>query len=774
MKKGVLLPLQLKKQLHKDYCTSSNIIYCAKTDRNADCELADGYIILTNDYLLCAVAPVHQQQLFVYKAFPYKKMPARPNLDFVYQITSYELAQITDLKITSQVNGSCLYMDGEYAKQIALFSNSYLNHMYTLIQLFHKYKNKEAITEEDYKEQSEFTICPKCRNPYPSEKNLCPKCSQHKAIILRILSYFKPFVPQMMLMLFCYLGISALNLIWPYLNGTILYDKILNRNEDFLHKLGIPNGQFILGLGLIVMTMVITRLLLQILQVLQDLISASIVPRVIADMKSSIFESMGKLSISFFTSRETGTLMTRVLSDADRVTNFFVDILPYLFTNILTILSTCIIMFILNARLAVASLFLLPVLAFLSFKLLPKLFHLFGKRHRAERNMAAQINDNITGARVVKAFGQEKHEINRFNKYNAAVGSSELSIVGFDNRFQALYTFVQNVASLAVWGIGSYLVLFAQNMEMGLLITFAGYVTQLNGPLGLMSRAIRSWTDSLNSAQRMFEIIDAVPEITEKSGALPFTMKKGSITLEHVTFSYDSARPVLRDMNLHIEGGSMLGIVGRSGAGKSTLVSLISRLYDPQQGRILIDGVDIRELSFADLRRNIAMVSQETYIFMGTVAENIGYANPDASQTDIIRAAKLASAHDFICRLPNGYDTLIGSSGKSLSGGERQRLSIARAILADPKILILDEATASVDTQTEKEIQDSLNYLTRNRTTLSIAHRLSTLRDADELIVIDRGTITEHGTHQELINQRGIYYKLMELQTKALAMKGIE
>jgi ATP-binding cassette subfamily B protein len=218
----------------------------------------------------------------------------------------------------------------------------------------------------------------------------------------------------------------------------------------------------------------------------------------------------------------------------------------------------------------------------------------------------------------------------------------------------------------------------------------------------------------------------------------------------------------------------MLGIVGRSGAGKSTLVNLISRLYDPDEGSIYLDGVDIRKLSFEQLRKSIAMVSQETYVFMGTVAENIAYARPDASRAEIIRAAKLASAHDFICKMPEGYDTLIGSSGRSLSGGERQRLSIARAILADPKILILDEATAAVDTETEAAIGRSLELLVKGRTTLSIAHRLSTLKDADFLIVIDEGKLAEEGTHAELIEKKGIYYKLMELQTKALAMRGLE
>lgn len=431
-------------------------------------------------------------------------------------------------------------------------------------------------------------------------------------------------------------------------------------------------------------------------------------------------------------------------------------------------------MFTMNIRLSVASLCLIPLLAVLSAKMMPNLFHLFGKRHRAERNLNAQINDNITGSRVVKAFGQEAKEIKHFDKYNKAVGASEMYIVDFDNKFQSIYLFVEDIANLAVWGIGSYLVLYTSDIKMGVLITFAGYVTQLKEPLNFISRALRMYTDSKNSADRMFEIIDAKPDVIEKEKPAQFSMEKGSIEIKNLTFGYNPSTPVLQNLNLQIDGGKMLGIVGRSGAGKSTLVSLITRLYDPDEGEILIDGVNIKDMAFSDLRKHIAMVSQETYIFMGTVAENIAYAKPDATRAEIIRAARLASAHDFICKFPDGYDTVIGSSGKSLSGGERQRLSIARAILADPKILILDEATASVDTETEKAIQKSLNFLVRNRTTLSIAHRLSTLRNADNLIVIDNGRIIEHGTHPELVEKRGTYFKLVELQTKALAMKGIE
>ena len=266
-------------------------------------------------------------------------------------------------------------------------------------------------------------------------------------------------------------------------------------------------------------------------------------------------------------------------------------------------------------------------------------------------------------------------------------------------------------------------------------------------------------------------IIDAIPDIQEKENPTRLESPKGEIVLNDVTFGYQVGRPVLKNINLKIREGEMLGIVGRSGAGKSTLVNLISRLYDVNEGSILIDGNDVKDLALSDLRRNVAMVSQDTYIFMGSVAKNIAYGNENASRAEIIRAAKLASAHEFISRLPDGYDTVIGAAGKDLSGGEKQRISIARAILANPKILILDEATASVDTETEKAIQNSLKYLVKGRTTLSIAHRLSTLRDADRLIVIDGGRIVEEGTEEELMaNTDGIFHNLLELQNKSLAL----
>ena len=329
---------------------------------------------------------------------------------------------------------------------------------------------------------------------------------------------------------------------------------------------------------------------------------------------------------------------------------------------------------------------------------------------------------------------------------------------------------------LGVWGIGAYLILTKTNTSMsyGVLATFIAYVTNLAGPLDFMSNVFRTVASSMNASQRIFEIIDAKPDVSEKSGAVALCEPKGEVEFRDVTFSYEKGHPVLHNISFKVESGQTLGIVGRSGMGKSTLVSLISRLYDPDSGQVLIDGHDLKDLTLDSLKGAVAMVSQESYIFMGSVAENIAYAKPDASKEEILSAAAAAGAHSFICKVPDGYDTLIGSGGRQLSGGERQRLSLARAILANPKILLLDEATAAVDTATERNIQLALDRLSKNRTTISIAHRLSTLKNADKLLVLDNGRAVEQGTHQELMKLKGIYFKLQQLQSKALSLNSQE
>ncbi|MDF2541365.1 MAG: transporter [Herbinix sp.] len=775
------MPAGVEKFLAGYQVKKEDIIASAETDMTLEGEFARGYIVLTKSKLILMTSEPDVTEVYQFKGVG-SIQDARSQKEKAWAAKFLKVEELERLEVLRSVCGGILYStakkdqpEGVPDIQLMAFTNLKIGDVLRIVKLFNILKEKGELSKEDLATDEKDEYCPKCGTMYPDkERKICPKCMDRRSVFLRCLAYFKPFRIKIAVMVLCYIATAGLNLVWPYLSGTILYDNILSKDESFLELLGQPGMKFVTALGLVVITMLLTKITMQVIGIFQGVLTATIVPIIVKEMKSQVFKSMGKLSISFYNNRQTGSLMTRVLSDAERVTGFYIDGLPYLFINILTITATAVVMFQLNWRLAIPALIFVPILFTISFQMLPRLWQFYGRRHRAERSMNARLNDNLTGARVVKAFGQQESELDRFDKNNRRVRNAELSLVGFDNKFFALYCTSERIASLIVWGVGSYLLLKETNMHFGLLITFTSYVSQLNGPLDFMSFAFRWFTDSMNSAQRMFEIIDAVPDITEKPDAKHLEAIDGTIELKNVTFGYEPNKPILKNINLNIKPGSMLGIVGRSGAGKSTLVNLVSRLYDPQEGEIFLDGINIKDIAFHDLRKNVAMVSQETYIFMGTVAENISYANTEASREDIINAAVLASAHDFICKMPDGYDTVIGSSGRNLSGGERQRISIARAILANPKILILDEATASVDTETEKAIQASINFLIKDRTTISIAHRLSTLRDADRLVVIDNGEITEEGTHSELVEMKGTYYKLKELQTKALALRGLE
>ncbi len=792
-KKEIKVPKAVKGVVADLGGENEEILAFSPTDMNENGEYADGYMVLTEKALYVLKSEPEKNAVHSFKGFLNRKdRDAEKERD--WKCTRFPVDEIKKITVEPQVACGILvveFSDG-IERTVAVFSNLYRKEAHILSRTFANTfeKHEEGDRPEGKGPEGkgrgghggkgpdrsggndDDIYCPKCGMMYPKpERKICPRCMDRKSIFVRTFGYFKPYAGLMIVMMLIYVAVAALNLVWPYLNGRILYDYILKKNNDFLLSVGIKNGDFVLALLLVILTMFAARLTLQILTVIQGVFTARIVSGVVRDIKKDIFKSMGKLSISFFKNRQTGGLMTRVLRDADRVTGFFIDGFPYIFIHSFSLIATLIMMFSINWKMTLCAIILMPAAFIFMFFMRPKMWTAFGHRHRAERTLNSRVNDNLTGARVVKAFGQEGREEERFISVNKRLKDSEMSIVSVSNLLYFTFNFTHNVASIAIWIMGVYMILVKHSMELGIMITFIGYVDQLNGPMNFASRVFRWWSDSMNAAQRMFEIIDAIPEIKEDEHPLEMKEPKGEIELRNVTFGYEINRPVLKDLNLKIPAGSMLGIVGRSGAGKTTLVNLISRMYDPQEGSISIDGEDIKKLSFHDLRRNVAMVSQETYIFMGTIEENIAYANPTATKQEIIRAAKLASAHEFILRMPDGYNTVVGSSGRELSGGERQRISIARAILADPKILILDEATASVDTETERAIQAAINYLVKNRTTISIAHRLSTLRDADFLCVIDNGEITEKGTHKELEALHGTYYKLMELQTKALALK---
>lgn len=749
---------------------------CVQADMTNEGELRYLYLLLTETHLVFVVTALSEEMQFA-GTLPRTHTLSAGDIEQVY---TYPLKDLSCPSIQPQVVGGLLVVTVKGEETwLCRFSSARLRAMMRFVRQLGDALDggEDAPSGGEHPhgppsdEEEEAACCPKCGMPYPERgRAVCPRCMEKHTIFLRIMSCFKMYKGRMIVMFLCIAASGVLNAVWPYLSGTVLYDQVLAKDAAAGTLTG---GDFVLLLGYLVITMVIVKLLQQITGIVQGRMVGYMVPGVVCQLKNQVFSALQRLSIGFFTRRQTGSLMQRVNGDANEVTHLFIDGLPYLVFNVLTIIAASVFMFIIEWRLALVALILLPPLFFISYKLMPRCWHANGRRAKVMRTLYSVLNDNLTGARVVKTFGQEQTEDTRFDRVNNRVRDAEMDLVRYRNRYDATYSVGRDLPVLLVWCVGAVLILTSSGeFTYGQLITFVNYLTMMQGPMTFFSDMFQWWTNSMNAAQRIFEIIDAVPEIVEKDNPVQ-TNIRGDVTLRGVSFSYDPHKEILHNIDLEVKSGEMLGIVGKSGAGKSTLVNLISRLYDADSGEVLLDGINVKDLAFSSLRGAVAMVSQETYIFMGTIAENIAYARPGASRDEIVQAAIAASAHPFICRLPDGYDTLIGRGGRQLSGGERQRLSIARAILANPRILVLDEATASVDTETERAIQASLETLIEGRTTISIAHRLSTLREADRLVVLDNGRLVESGTHEELVHQKGEYYKLLQLQSKALAMRGV-
>jgi len=499
-------------------------------------------------------------------------------------------------------------------------------------------------------------------------------------------------------------------------------------------------------------------------------ILALVSERIGADLRTTTYQHLLKLSLEYFGGRRTGDLIARIGSETDRINVFLSLHLLDFATDILMIMMTAIILFSINPTLALVTLLPLPFIGWLIHVVREKLRTGFEKIDRVWSEVTNVLTDTIPGIRVVKAFAQEDREAQRFidaNKHNLAV-NDRLNRVW--SVFSPTVTLMTEVGLLVVWGFGIWLVSKDQ-ITVGVLTAFLAYIGRFYTRLDSMSRIVSSTQKAASGAKRIFEILDHVSSVPEPLHPVALPNVEGRITLTDASFRYGN-RAVIKKLNLDIKPGEMIGLVGHSGSGKSTLVNLMCRFYDLSEGSISLDGVDIKQLNVADYRRHIGLVLQEPFLFFGTIADNIAYGMPEATRDQIVAAARAAHAHEFILRMPQGYDSLVGERGQGLSGGERQRISIARALLINPRILILDEATSAVDTETEKEIQNALDNLVRGRTTIAIAHRLSTLRKADRLVVMDKGLIVEEGTHDVLIESQGAYWRLYEAQQRQAESEG--
>ena len=575
-------------------------------------------------------------------------------------------------------------------------------------------------------------------------------------VLLRLWRFARPYQGQLLLGFALMLGATGATLVSPYLTMPLM-DKVL---------IPFQNGQEIdPGLvGLLLSGLFGAALFSWALGWAKTYLLSLVSERIAADLRTATFDHLLGLSLEYFGNKRTGDLMSRIGSETDRISVFLsLHALDFI-TDVLMLAMTSIILFSIHPGLALATLVPLPFIAWLIHLVRDRLRTGFEKIDRVWGEITNVLADTIPGIRVVKAFAQEKREARRFREANA----KNLEVNDRLNKTWSLFTptvgLLTEMGLLVVWGVGIWLIAH-QSITVGTLTAFLAYIGRFYGRLDSMSRIVSVTQKAAAGAKRIFDILDHVSNVPDPVSPQPFENVTGAISMQGVNFRYGS-RSVIRNLNLDIRPGEMVGLVGHSGSGKSTLVNLICRFYDVTEGAIKVDGVDLRRIKVADYRRHIGLVLQEPFLFFGTIAENIAYGKPDATREEVVAAARAAHAHEFILRLPHGYDSLVGERGQGLSGGERQRISIARALLIDPAILILDEATSAVDTETEKEIQRALDNLVKGRTTIAIAHRLSTLRKADRLVVMDRGEIVELGPHDELIAKQGHYWRLWEAQAR--------
>ncbi len=723
--------------------------YCVKADLDGDGCYYDVYITFDEEnlYILSGYEHMARSGKGYAADFDFR--------DFVtYAVEGIEKLYVDRYTYTARFMAK--KTDGEEVP-LARFSSGFGEKFEQFCRRFDCLKKNE--TPDDSALEDKHLFCPKCGEKYPDpNRRYCPKCTKRSSIFFRLLGLFKDYKKELAVVIAMIPFGIGFELAAPYFGTKLLYDEVLT-----------VGGKLYGEILYVILSMATFSFVSMLFGIGSGILISRITPQVVHKLRVNIFSSMQNLSLSFFTNKQTGSLMGRVDHDSADVYSFIVDIAPQVLACILKVIGLVVLLFSTSPLISLLMFATVAVVLLLEYLWFRGQKRMWRARDVARRGVNAVLSDAMNGHRVVKAFAKEGEEIERFGKKNRSLYQAEYN----RDRRNAIFTPVQRgiyaVCNGLIYCLGAYFVLCG-NLKFGGLTLLINYFNILWGPMFFFMYMGNDFARCVDAASRMFEILDSEPEVKPPKDPVevPDGILRGDIEFKNVSFEYQAGRPILKNVSFTTKAGEFTGIVGKTGAGKSTIINLISRMYDVTSGEITIDGYPIKKIPFEVLRNSIGVVSQETYLFMGTIADNIRYARPSASMEEIIEAAKNAGAHDFIMKLPDGYDTVTGSGGVSLSGGEKQRISIARALIQKPNILILDEATAAMDTATERKIQNAIDALKKGRTIIAIAHRLSTLRDADVLCVIENGEVREKGTHDELIRQKGKYFELYRLQSESL------
>jgi len=680
-----------------------------------------------------------------------------------------ELAKIEDVNAVNLVGsgGVEVKTDGRL-RRVIIYSDARNTDFHQVVEGIKAMIAGEGLDEKHV--TRERRTCERCLRPIPQEMTNCPYCSDRGRTFVRLLQFSRPYARKLVLIFLLTVLGTSFGLIIPYMSKLFIDFVFVPHPETGEYAFGHWHLWLVLGL-------IVAYAAQCFFSGLQERVSGIVGFRTVYDVRAATYERVQRLSLSFFDRYQTGSIMARLNQDTGELQRLLVDFVPMSLECAFTIVGVGVLLFVLSWRLTLFV--LVPIAATIVFLrlVIPTLRAYFHRFFHRRSRVSALVNDTVSGIRVVKAFGQESVEIGKFDSRSGTYRDAGIDLVRKWSIFHPLVHFFIMCGSAIVWLVGGRLIFRGSSpggMSIGDVVAYSGYLMMFYRPVFMLTRMAQMITNALSAAERIFDIADTQPEIEDAPDAVSMPALRGEIEFRDVTFGYTRFKPVVTDMSLRIAENEVIGLVGKSGAGKSTIVNLICRLYDVEEGQVLVDDTDLRKIKGADLRKHIGVVLQETFLFNGTIFENISYARPDATRDEIIDAATAANAHEFIIRKPDGYDTIVGERGSRLSGGEKQRIAIVRALLKDPRILILDEATSSVDVETEKKIQEAVEVLTRSRTTIAIAHRLSTLRNCDRLLVIDEGRVVEAGTHSELMAAKGEFYRLAKTQEQLSAIVAIE